>query len=80
MIKTPDKVFNDSKKYLDIYIYSLPFVFIYNISTGIFAALGDSKTPFYFLAVSSVLNVFMDILFVGPLNQGVPGTAIATLI
>jgi len=80
MIKTPDSVYADSKAYLDIYIYSLPFVFVYNIATGIFAALGDSKTPFIFLAVSSVINVFVDILFVGPFKMGVAGTAYATLL
>lgn len=80
LMKTPKEVFNDSKEYLDIYIYSLPFVFIYNICTGIFAALGDSKTPFWFLAISSVINVFMDILFIGPLKCGVMGAALATLI
>src|SRR5574344_1101156 len=53
LINTPDNVFADSKLYLDIYVWGLPFVFFYNISTGIFSALGDSKTPFYFLAVSS---------------------------
>ena len=50
LIKTPDEVFADSKLYLDIYILGLPFVFLYNVATGIFSALGDSKTPFIFLA------------------------------
>ena len=49
LIRTPDEVFADSKLYLDIYAWGLPFVFFYNIATGIFSALGDSKTPFYFL-------------------------------
>ena len=50
LIRTPEEVFADSKLYLDIYIYGLPFVFLYNVATGIFSALGDSKTPFIFLA------------------------------
>ncbi len=50
--------------YLDIYIYGLPFVFLYNVATGIFSALGDSKTPFIFLACSSTSNIAVDILFV----------------
>ena len=45
LIRTPHEVFPDSKLYLDIYIWGLPFVFFYNIATGIFSALGDSKTP-----------------------------------
>ena len=53
LIHTPDNVMADSKLYLDIYILGLPFVFYYNVATGIFSALGDSKTPFFFLATSS---------------------------
>ena len=52
LINTPEEVFTDSRLYLDIYVWGLPFVFFYNIATGIFSALGDSKTPFVFLAVS----------------------------
>ena len=46
LINTPSELFDDSKLYLDIYVWGLPFVFFYNLSTGIFTALGDSKTPF----------------------------------
>ena len=60
-IRTPENVFADSKLYLDIYVWSLPFVFFYNIATGIFSALGDSKTPFWFLAASSTSNIGLDI-------------------
>lgn len=80
LIKTPDNIFADSKLYLDIYIYGLPFVFLYNISTGIFTALGDSTTPFIFLACSSIANIFLDILFVAKYNMGVGGVAWATFI
>ncbi|MDD6844976.1 MAG: MATE family efflux transporter [Clostridia bacterium] len=80
MIHTPDNVFADSKLYLDIYVWGLPFVFFYNISTGIFSALGDSKTPFYFLAVSSTANITVDILFVKAFDMGVAGVAWATFI
>ncbi len=80
LINTPQNVFADSKLYLDIYILGLPFVFFYNISTGIFSALGDSKTPFYFLAVSSCVNILMDILFVAGFKMGVSGVAWATFI
>lgn len=80
LIKTPNEVFPDSKLYLDIYIWGLPFVFFYNIATGIFSALGDSKTPFYFLAVSSTANIAVDILFVKVFHMGVPGVAWATFL
>ena len=80
LIRTPDIVFADSKLYLDIYVWGLPFVFFYNIATGIFSALGDSKTPFYFLAVSSLSNIAVDIWFVKSFNMGVAGVAWATFI
>ena len=80
LINTPEEVFADSKLYLDIYVWGLPFVFFYNIATGIFSALGDSKTPFVFLAVSSLSNIGMDILFVTAFQMGVAGVAWATFI
>ena len=80
LINTPAEVFADSQLYLDIYIWSLPFVFFYNIATGIFSALGDSKTPFIFLAISSTANIGMDILFVTAFKMGVAGVAWATFL
>lgn len=80
LIKTPSAILNDSKLYLDIYIYGLPFMFFYNMATGIFSALGDSKTPFIFLIVSSVTNIFVDIIFVKAFNMGIAGVAWATFI
>lgn len=80
IIHTPENVFADSKLYLDIYILGLPFVFYYNIATGIFSALGDSKTPFFFLTCSSLSNIGIDIAFVTVLKMGVAGVAWATFI
>lgn len=80
LINTPNNVLADSKLYLDIYILGLPFIFYYNIATGIFSALGDSKTPFIFLACSSLSNIGMDILFVTAFKMGVAGVAWATFI
>lgn len=79
-INTPNNVLADSKLYLDIYILGLPFIFYYNIATGIFSALGDSKTPFIFLACSSLSNIGIDILFVTVFKMGVAGVAWATFI
>lgn len=80
VIKTPGEIFDDSCLYLNIYIWGLPFLFFYNISTGIFSAMGDSKTPFIFLSCSSVANILADILFVKVFNMGVAGVAWATFI
>ena len=80
LIHTPEDILADSRLYLDIYILGLPFVFYYNVATGIFSALGDSKTPFYFLAASSISNIAVDILFVTAFKMGVAGVAWATFL
>jgi len=80
VINTPRLVFADSLLYLNIYTLGLPFLFFYNISTGIFSALGDSRTPFVFLALSSTANVAADILFVTVFKMGVAGVAWATFL
>ena len=80
LINTPAEILADSALYLDIYVLGLPFMFFYNVATGIFSALGDSKTPFFFLAASSVSNIFMDILFVTAFDMGVAGVAWATFL
>lgn len=84
LINTPDNIIADSKLYLNIYIWGLPFIFYYNVSTGIFSALGDSRTPFIFLMASSLSNIGMDILFVTAFSsifkRGVDGVAWATFI
>ena len=80
LINTPENVMADSKLYLDIYMLGLPFVFYYNIATGVFSALGDSRTPFLFLAASSTANIAVDILFVTAFQMGVAGVAWATFL
>lgn len=80
LIQTPDAIFADSRLYLNIYIWGFPFMLFYNVATGIFSALGDSKTPFIFLAISSTSNILVDILFVVVLHMGVSGVAWATFL
>ncbi len=80
LINTPASAMETAVEYLYIYTGSLLFVFLYNISTGICNALGDSSTPLYFLAGSSFGNVLLDLLFVGVFRWGVVGAAWATLI
>lgn len=80
LIKTDPVIFTDSYEYLMIYLGGYIFLLSYNIATGIFSALGDSLTPFLFLAVSSVANVIVDIVFVKTLHMGVKGVAWATFL
>ncbi|MCR1841069.1 MATE family efflux transporter [Murimonas intestini] len=80
MIRTPDNIFSDAALYLNIYIGGLAFLFLYNICTGIFTALGDSRTPLYFLIGSSIGNIILDLVFVIFLKMGVAGVAWATFI
>lgn len=79
-LNTPKDIFSGARVYLDIYIFGLFSLIIYNICTGIFAALGDSKMPLYFLICSSIGNVFLDIFMVTKLNMGIAGLAWATFI
>ncbi len=80
LLGTDISVFKDAQDYLNIYVFGLVFLFIYNICTGIFTSLGDSKTPLYFLIASSLGNIALDIVFVVVVPLGVPGTAWATFI
>lgn len=80
LIRTPAILFDDSRAYLRIYTLGAPFLFFYNISNGIFSALGDSRTPLRFLAASSCANIALDIFFVARLGWGVAGVGWATLI
>lgn len=80
LINTPDSIMESSMLYLNIYTSGLIFIFLYNISNGIFSALGDTLTPFIFLVLSSVSNIFVDILFVTTFNMGIAGVAWATFI
>ena len=80
MLKTPDNIMADSLIYLRIYLGGAVFLFIYNTLNGIYNALGDSKTPLYFLMLSTLTNIVLDLLFVIKFHMGVAGVAWATLI
>lgn len=79
-MNTPADNFQFAYDYVFVYILGMPFVVLYNLASGIIRALGDSKTPLYFLIISSVCNIVLDLLFVVGLNQGVSGAAWATNI
>ncbi|MCM1479821.1 MAG: MATE family efflux transporter [Muribaculaceae bacterium] len=79
-LNTDEAYFADAVLYLQIYIGGLIFLFLYNVCTGIFTALGDSRTPLIFLIASSVGNIILDLITVIPLQMGVAGVAWATFI
>lgn len=78
-LRTPDNIMGDAVLYLRIYFLGLPFLFMYNILSSVFNALGNSKTPLYLLIFSSILNVFLDLLMVLAFGLGVAGVALATI-
>ncbi|AOR24096.1 MATE family efflux transporter [Clostridium taeniosporum] len=80
ILKTPEEILTDADNYMKIYMIGVVFLFVYNINTGVFNALGNSKIPLYFLIFSSILNVVLDFLFVVKFKSGVVGAAYATLI
>lgn len=80
LIDTPEEIMADSEVYLNIYILGLLFLFVYNIANAVFTALGDSRTPLFFLIVSSLGNIGLDILLVTRFQMGVSGVAWATFI
>lgn len=80
LLNTPAAVFDDAVTYLNIYFLGLPFLFMYNVLSSMFNALGRSKIPLFLLIFSSVLNVVLDIIMVASFSMGVAGAAWATLI
>lgn len=79
-LNTPGNILSDAVLYLEIYFLGLPFLFMYNILSSIFNALGNSRTPLYLLIFSSLLNIGMDLVMVQIFHLGVAGVAIATVI
>ncbi len=80
MIRTPGNIFGDADVYLKIYIGGFAFLFLYNVVTGVFTSLGDSRTPLYFLIGSSLSNIVVDWAFVAVFHWDVAGVAWATFI
>ncbi len=79
-LQTPEEIFADSLSYFRITCLGLIFVSAYNFVSSILRALGDSKTPLYFLIFSTVLNIILDVIFVFGLKLGVIGAGVATII
>lgn len=80
MMDTPANVLPESTRYLTIYFSGILGLMVYNMGAGILRAVGDSKRPFYFLVVSALLNIALDLFFVLGLDMGVEGVALATII
>jgi len=80
LLGTPEAILGDATSYMQIFFGGVVFMFAYNALAGILRSLGDSKTPLYFLIVSTLVNVVLNIYFVVVLKWGVPGVAWATVI
>ena len=80
LIGVPNDIINDSSLYMKLYFFSMLPGVIYNIGSGILRAVGDSKTPLYYLIVCSVINVLFDLFLVANMKMGIAGAAIATVI
>ena len=80
MIRTPENILDGAYDYLLVTFIGIPFTFFYNLLSSIIRALGDSKTPFWFLLLSPILNIILDFFCILVLQWGVMGAAIATVI
>lgn len=80
LMNTPDNIIDDANAYIIIIYAGTIATVVYNIIAGILRALGDSKTPLYFLIVASILNIVLDIVFIVNFSMGVAGAAWATII
>ena len=80
LMATPADVFGDASLYLKIYCSGIAGLLIYNIGSGILRAVGDTTRPLYFLILTSILNIILDLLFVLAFHMGIAGVALATII
>ncbi len=80
LMQIPDDIYQEAYEYMFIVLLGTGATVFYNMISNILRALGDSKTPLYFLVFSSILNVFLDLLFILPLHMGVAGAAWATIL
>lgn len=80
LLRTPASVIDEAVVYLNIYFCGLPFLFMYNVISSMFNAIGKSKIPLYFLIFSSVFNIILDVILVRNFGMGIAGVAIATLV
>ena len=80
LLSVPKEALTETKDYLTVCTAGILFIVAYNVLSSIFRGLGDTRTPMYFVAVAGVINIGLDILFLGPLSMGAFGAALATVI
>ncbi len=80
LMNTPENIYRDTKEYITVVYAGIGATFLYNMLAAIARGFGDSKTPLYFLIISSVLNIGLDFYFIAGLSLGVKGAALATII
>ena len=79
-LNTPEEIWEYTRQYSLTCVFGIPFIYGYNLVSAILRGMGDSKHPFVFIALASVINVILDILLVGPAGLGPFGAALATVI
>ena len=79
-MKTPPDVFGEASLYLRIYFAGVTGLLLYNMGSGVLRAVGDTKRPLYFLVLTSVLNIILDLIFVLQFHMGIAGVAYATIL
>ena len=80
LIRTPEEIFDDAYRYIFIVFMGTAATILYNLSSSVLRALGDSRTPLFFLIAAVIVNVFLDLLFMKELGMGVEGAALATVL
>ena len=80
LMKTPSDIIDGAYEYIFIIFLGIPATYLYNLLAGIIRSFGDSKTPLYFLFISSVLNIILGLYFIAVLDMGIAGSAWATVI
>lgn len=80
IMAVPEEAVTDTRAYLAICFAGIVFITAYNIISCIFRGIGDSRSPMYFIAISCVTNILLDVLFMGKLHMGASGAALGTVI
>lgn len=79
ILHTPEEIFKNASDYLKIIMIGIPFIAVYNIYSAVLRGMGDSKAPMYSILISTIINIFLDIVFVYYFRFGVKGAAFATV-
>ena len=80
LLSTPFQSMDEASKYLRICFLGIPFIVLYNLFSSIFRGLGDSKSPMIFIAIACIINIVLDLIFIGPIHMKAVGAAYATVI